>query len=88
MIKLVKTPLQLEPFLKGFKDLFTMPSYNSFRDMISALSVCDKSKTISHLSDTMAKDREGTKSRSSYNWFFSDAIWDETKWLSAVRIYL
>lgn len=79
MIKLVKSPLQLEPFLKEFKDLFTKPSYNSFCDMSSALSVCDKSKTISHLSDTMAKDRKGTKSRSSYNWFFSDAIWDENE---------
>ncbi len=79
MIKLVKIPLQLEPFLKEFKDLFTIPSYNSFCDMISALSVCDKSKTIAHLSDAMAKDRECTKSRSSYNWFFSDAIWDENE---------
>jgi SRSO17 transposase len=79
MIKLVKVPLQLELFLKEFQDLFTRPSYNSFCDMCSALSVCDKSKTVSHLSDTMAKDREGTKSRSSYNWFFSDAIWDENE---------
>jgi len=50
MVKLVNTPLQLEPFLKEFKDLFTSPSYNSFCDMSSALSVCDKSKTVSHLS--------------------------------------
>jgi len=62
-----------------FKDLFTKPSYNSFCDMSSALSVCDKSRTVSHLSDTMAKDRESTKSRSSYNWFFNDAIWDENE---------
>jgi SRSO17 transposase len=79
MVRLVKVPFQLELFLKEFQDLFTRPSYNSFCDMCSALSVCDKSKTISHLSDTMAKDREGTKSRSSYNWFFSDAIWDENE---------
>ena len=32
MIKIVKVPLQLEPFLKKFEDLFTKPSYCSFRD--------------------------------------------------------
>jgi len=79
MIKLVKTPLQLETILNEYADLFTKPSFNSFRDICAALSVCDKSKTISNLSDTMAKDREGAKSRSSYNWFISNAIWDENE---------
>ena len=41
MVKLVNTPLQLEPFLREFKDLFTRPIYNSFCDMSSARSVCD-----------------------------------------------
>ncbi len=53
MIKIVKTPLQLEPFLDKFKDLFTKPSYSSFRDLCEALSVCDKSKTVANLCDTM-----------------------------------
>jgi hypothetical protein len=79
MIKIVKAPLQLEPFLNEFKDLFTKPSYNSFRDLCGALSVCDKSKTVANLCDTMAECRKGKKTRSSYNWFFSDANWDENE---------
>ena len=49
MIKILKAPLQLEPFLDEFKDLFTKPSYRSFRDLCAALSVCDKSKTVANL---------------------------------------
>jgi len=79
MIKILKAPLQLEPFLDEFKDIFTKPSYRSFRDLRAALSVCDKSKTIANLCDTMADCREGKKARSSYNWFFSDANWDENE---------
>lgn len=79
MIKIVKVPLQLEPFLDKFRDLFTKPSYGSFRDLCGALSVCDKSKTVSNLCDTMADCSKGKKSRSSYNWFFSDANWDENE---------
>ena len=79
MIKILKAPLQLEPFLGAFRDLFTKPSYSSFRDLSAALSVCDKSKTVANLCDTMADCREGKKARSSYNWFFSDANWDENE---------
>ena len=79
MIKIVKAPLQLEPFLDKFRDLFTKPSYRSFRDLCGALSVCDKSKTVANLCDTMAECSKGKKARSSYNWFFSDANWDENE---------
>ena len=79
MIKIVKAPLQLEPFLDKFRDLFTKPSYSSFRDLCGALSVCDKSKTVANLCDTMAECSKGKKARSSYNWFFSDANWDENE---------
>ncbi|MCX6679892.1 MAG: IS701 family transposase [Methanothrix sp.] len=79
MIKILKAPLQLEPFLEEFGDLFTKPSYRSFRDLCAALSVCDKSKTVANLCDTMADCRKGKKARSSYNWFFSDANWDENE---------
>jgi hypothetical protein len=41
MIKILKAPLQLEPFLIEFKDLFTKPSYRSFQDLCGALSICD-----------------------------------------------
>jgi len=41
--------------------------------------VCDKSKTVANLCDTMADCRKGKKARSSYNWFFSDANWDENE---------
>jgi hypothetical protein len=61
MIKIVKVPLQLEPFLNEFKDLFTKPSYGSFRDLCGALSVCDKSKTVANLCDTMANVAKGKK---------------------------
>jgi SRSO17 transposase len=79
MIKILKAPLQLEPFLDEFRDLFTKPSYRSFRDLCAALSVCDKSKTVANLCDTMADCHKGKKARSSYNWFFSDANWDENE---------
>jgi len=79
MIEIVKVPLQLEPFLDKFRDLFTKPSYGSFRDLCGALSVCDKSKTVANLCDTMAGCRKGKKARSSYNWFFRDANWDENE---------
>ncbi|MDD2835145.1 MAG: IS701 family transposase [Methanothrix sp.] len=79
MIKILKAPLQLEPFLDEFGDLFTKPSYRSFRDLCAALSVCDKSKTVANLYDTMADCRKEKKARSSYNWFFSDANWDENE---------
>ena len=79
MIKIVKAPLQLEPFLNNFEDLFTKPSYCSFRDLCRALSVCGKSKTVANLCDTMADCSKGKKARSSYNWFLSDANWDENE---------
>jgi len=79
MIKILKAPMQLEPFLNEFGDLFTKPSYRSFRDLCAALSVCDKSKTVANLCDTMADCSKGKKARSSYNWFFSDANWDENE---------
>jgi len=79
MIKIVKAPLQLEPFLNEFKDIFTKPSYGSFRDLCGALSVCDKSKTVANLCDTMAECSKRKKARSSYNWFLSDANWDENE---------
>jgi hypothetical protein len=61
MIKIVKAPLQLEPFLDKFRDLFTKPSYRSFRDLCGALSVCDKSKTVANLCDTMANVAKGKR---------------------------
>jgi hypothetical protein len=53
VVKVVKVPLQLEPFLDKFRDLFTKSSYGSFRDLCGALKVCDKSKTVANLRDTM-----------------------------------
>ncbi len=79
MTKIVKAPLQLEPSLDRFRDIFTKQSYRSFRDLCGALSVCDKSKTVYNLCDTMAECSKGKKARSSYNWFFSDANWDENE---------
>ena len=66
MIKILKPPLQLEPFLDEFGDLFTKPSYGSFRDLCAALSVCDKSKTVANLCDTMADCRKGKKGSSLF----------------------
>ena len=79
MYKLVKTPSRLNPFLAAFSDLFTKPSYNSFRHMTSAIAVCAKSKTVSNLHDIMSNNHKDKKSSSSYNWFLNDAKWDADK---------
>ena len=79
MYKLVKTPSRLNPFLAAFSDLFTKPSYNSFRHMTSAIVVCAKSKTVSNLHDIMSNNHKDKKSSSSYNWFLNDAKWDADK---------
>lgn len=77
MNKLVKVPSKLSPYLSGFSDLFTRPSYTSFCHMTVSIAVCDKSKTIFNLHETMAEDNEEKKGRSSYNWFITDGDWDE-----------
>jgi hypothetical protein len=77
MNKLVKVPSKLSPYLSGFSDLFTRPSYTSFCHMTVSIAVCDKSKTIFNLHETMAGDNKEKKGRSSYNWFITDGDWDE-----------
>jgi SRSO17 transposase len=74
---LVKTSSKLFSFLEDYSDLFTRPSFCSFSHMTSAIAVCDKSKTISNLHETMADDNNKKKGRSSYNWFITDGDWDE-----------
>jgi hypothetical protein len=77
MNKLVKVPSKLDPYLSSFSDLFTRPSYTSFCHMTASIAVCDKSKTIFNLHETMAYDNRDKKGRSSYNWFITDGDWDE-----------
>ncbi len=77
MIKVTSLPLSIEEKLIPYKESFTYRSFTSFCDMASALIVCDKSKNIQNLSESMAQDRDDTKARSSYNWFFTNANWDE-----------
>jgi len=77
MIKVASVPPSLEEKLIPYKEYFTDRSFTSFCDMASALVVCDKSKNIQNLAESMAKDRDETKARSSYNWFFTNANWDE-----------
>ena len=77
MYKLVKTPGELTPFLNEYKDLFTKPSHKSFSHMVSAISVCTKSRTVNNLHDTMSNTYEDKKSRSTYDWFFNQASWNE-----------
>jgi hypothetical protein len=79
MYKLVKIPSRLNPFLDAFSDIFTKPSYNSFRYMTSAIAVCTKSKTVSNLHDIMSNSHKDKKSSSSYNWFLKEAKWDADK---------
>jgi len=45
--------------------------------MVSAISVCSKSRTIYNLHDTMSNTYEDKKSRSTYDWFFTQASWNE-----------
>jgi len=87
MNKLVKVPSKLDPYLSSFSDLFTRPSYTSFCHMIASISVCDKSKTIFSLHETMADDNKEKKGRSSYDWFITDGDWDEEEIASVKRIY-
>jgi hypothetical protein len=77
MNTLVKVPSKLCPYLSGFSDLFTRPSYTSFCHITASIAVCDKSKTIYNLHETMADDNDEKKGRSSYNWFITDGDWDE-----------
>mgnify|MGYP001591539296 CR=1 FL=1 len=77
MNKLVKVPLKLNPYLASFSDLFTRPSFTSFCHMTTTIAVCNKSKTIFNLHETMADNNQEKKARSSYNWFFTDGDWDE-----------
>lgn len=77
MNKLVKVPSKFDPYLANFSDLFTKPSFVSFCYLTTSIAVCDKSKTIFNLHDTMAKDNRDRKARSSYNWFITNGDWDE-----------
>lgn len=45
--------------------------------MTLAIAVCNKSKTISNLHETMADDNKKKMGRSSYNWFITNGDWDE-----------
>jgi hypothetical protein len=77
MNKLVKVPSKLNPYLASFSDLFTRPSFISFCHMTTTIAVCNKSKTVFNLHETMADNNKEKKGRSSYNWFFTDGDWDE-----------
>jgi len=77
VIKLVKLPGEFVSFAEGFRDLFTKPSYGSFCHMLGAVAVCDESKNVENLCETLAADIDDKKGRSSYGWFFNHAKWDE-----------
>ncbi len=77
MNELVKLPSKLNPYLASFSDLFTRPSFTSFCHMTTTIAVCNRSKTIFNLHETMADNNQEKKGRSSYNWFFTDGDWDE-----------
>ncbi len=77
MNKLVKVPSKLNPYLANFSDLFTKPSFVSFCHMTSTIAVCNKSKTVFSLHETMVDDNTEKKGRSSYNWFLTEGDWDE-----------
>lgn len=77
MNKLVRVPYKLKPYLDNFSDLFTKPGFNSFCHLTAAIAVCNKSKTVSNLHETMANDNKEKKGRSSYNWFITEGDWDE-----------
>lgn len=75
MGKFVRIPDKVKKYLDEFGDLFAKPSSVSFSQLMSAIAVCDKQKNVYNLYDTMAL--EDKKNRSSYNWFFNNAKWDE-----------
>ena len=78
-MKIVDIPLKLQGHLGVFRPLFTRPSYQSFCQMGTAIAVCQKSRTVRNLHDTIAENNKKKKSRRAYNWFFNDAKWDEDK---------
>ena len=77
MNKPVKVPPKLTSYLSSFSDLFSRPSYVSFCHLTASIAVCDKSKTVYSLHETMADDNKEKKWRSSHNWFIKDGDWDE-----------
>jgi len=75
MHRFIKIPDKLKKYINEFTGMFTKPSFTSFSQLMFAIPVCDKAKNVYNLYDTMAV--EDKKARSSYNWFFNDARWDE-----------
>lgn len=76
-MKIVSTPRRLQEYLNVFEPLFTKPSYESFCHMTTAIAICEKSRTVKNLHNTLANG--GRKSRRAYEWFFKDAKWDEDR---------
>jgi len=87
MNKLVVVPSKFNPYLSNFSDLFTKPGFVSFRYLTTAIAVCDNSKTVFSLHDTMANGNGEKKGRSSYSRFITDGHWDEDEKLRGKQIY-
>ena len=52
-------------------------SYVSLCHLGTIIDVCNKSKTVHNLHETIAGDNNEKKGRSSYNWFITYEDWDE-----------
>ncbi len=74
---ITKIPDPLEGLFDNFKGFFTKPSFESFKTIVSAIIVCIDPKTICNLHKTLADNGVNKKGRSTYNWFFNKAKWDE-----------
>jgi len=70
-IPIIETPKELRKSLEDYRDIFTKPQFNHFRNLITGLIVSDN-KTIQEINDCF-----GEKDQSSLNRFMTCSDWDE-----------
>jgi len=78
-IPIIETPKELRNSLEAYRDIFTKPQFNHFRNLITGLIVSDN-KTLQEINDCF-----GEKDQSSFNRFMTCSNWDE-KEVEQVRI--
>ena len=67
----IETPKELRKSLEIYRDIFTKPQFNHFRNLITGLIVSDN-KTLQEINDCF-----GEKDQSSLNRFMTCSDWDE-----------
>jgi hypothetical protein len=78
-IPIIETPKELRKSLEDYRDIFTKPQFDHFRNLITGLIVSDN-KTLQEINDCF-----GEKDQSSFNRFMTCSNWDEEE-VEQVRI--